>query len=158
MALDIDFARLDLRSALDFAIGMEEDAQLRYEELSRTVEDPAAAAFFREMIEVEAGHRRHLEARRGVLFRHAPREFEHSLDDEREAPATEDVSPSITAREAMELALRGEARAYEFFARAIPHVRDPDVRQLFAELRDEELEHEAAVRERLRALDGARAG
>jgi rubrerythrin len=153
MALRIDFELLDLRSAFDFAIGIEEDAQLRYQEFAVTVSDPGAAAFFLEMVENEARHRRQLASRRDVMFRHAPPRFDTSIVEEGvEAPGEGEVVPSISAREAMEVALGAETRAHDFYAAAIPHLRDPDVRAFFEELRLEEVEHQQAIRERITRL------
>lgn len=149
----IDFAALDLRSALDFAITIEEDAQLRYQRLASTVTDPAAAEFFRRMVQTEGEHRRQLEARGHVLFRHDPPRFDSSNTQDLDAPADEEVSASVGLREAMEAALRAEHRAHDFFASAVQSIEDPDVRAFFEELRREEAEHEALLREKIAALD-----
>ena len=146
MKARLDFSTLTLRGALDFAITIEEDAEVRYREFARQVADPAAAAFFREMVVNEEKHRRQLESRRAVMFRHQPRRFESLADGEGEAPAPDEVLPTISAREAMELALAAEVRAWEFYDQAIPHVQDPDVRAFFEELRAEEVEHQALLR------------
>jgi rubrerythrin len=147
MPLGFDFATLDLRSAFDFAIGIEEDAQLRYQEFAAQVTDPQAAAFFREMMVNESKHRRQLTSRRDVLFRHAPPRFDTSIvGDGVEAPSLDEILPSISPREAMEVALRAEIRAHDFYDSAIPHLKDPDVRAFFEELREEEVEHQQAIR------------
>ncbi len=155
MTMRIDFSNLDLRDAFDFAIGIEEDAQLRYEEFTRLVKDPDARRFFREMVRNEGKHRRQLEARRDVLFRHAPERFDSSIDTDVEAPDPSEVEPEIAVREAMEVSLRAERRAHEFYASAIAHVRDADVRAFFEELRDEELEHAAAIEKIIASLGAA---
>lgn len=152
MPIGIDFENLDLRAAFDFAIGIEEDAQLRYQEFAATVTDPGAAQFFREMVRVEGEHRRQLEAQRDVIFRHARRRFDTSLAGDLDAPGVEDVGPRISPREAMEVALRAEVRAYEFYAGAIPYLKDPDVRAFFEELKQEEVEHQQKIQQRLDAL------
>jgi rubrerythrin len=151
----IDFATLDLRSALDFAIAIEEDAKLRYQLLASTVTDPAAAEFFRRMVHNEGEHCRQLEARGDVLFRHAPRRLDTSEAPDLDAPGDGEVNASIGVREAMELALGAEHRAHEFYASAIPGIENPDVRAFFEELRQEEAEHEALLREQIAALDAA---
>jgi len=148
----LDFANLTLRGALDFAVTIEEDAEDRYRDFARQVSDPAAAAFFREMVVNEGKHRRQLESRRAVLFRHQPRRFESLADGEGEAPSPEEVLPGISVREAMEVALAAEVRAWEFYDRAIPHVQDPDVRAFFEELRAEEVEHQELLRGMLARL------
>lgn len=155
MPYALDFKSLTLRGALDLAITIEEEAQLRYAEFARQVADPSAAAFFREMVENEAKHRRQLEARRHVIFRAEPPRIETSLLEDVEAPDDAEVPVTITAREAMEVALRAEVRAYEFYDRAMPHLSDPDVRSFFAELRDEEVEHQALLKAKLARLDAA---
>lgn len=157
MTLPLDFSRLTLRGALDLAITIEEEAQHRYQALAAQVAEPQAAAFFREMVANEAKHRRQLEARRQVLFRHEPPRFENALRDDVEAPDEAEVPRAITAREAMEVALRAEVRACEFYDRALPHIADPEVRAFFAELRDEEVEHQALLREKMARLEGRQA-
>lgn len=158
MPLRLDFSKLTIRAALDLAITIEEEAQLRYQEFAAQVQDPEAAAFFREMVVNESKHRRQLEARRHVLFRNDAPRFENSLLDDVEAPDPAEVPPTISPREAMEVALRAEVRAYDFYAAALPHITDPDVKAFFAELRDEEVEHQAMLREKLGRLDAARTG
>jgi rubrerythrin len=145
----LDLATLTLRGALDFAVTIEEDAEERYREFARQVADPAAAAFFREMAVNEGRHRHQLESRRAVLFRHQPRRFERLADAEGEAPPPEEVPPTVSARQAIEVALRAEERAFEFYDQAIPHVTDPDVRAFFEELRAEEVEHQQLLKDLL---------
>jgi rubrerythrin len=58
----------------------------------------------------------------------------------------------MSARQAMEVALASEAKAHQFFVRAIPHLADHEVKTLFQELRDEELLHQSLVREAMRSL------
>lgn len=153
MTIRLDFSRLTLRGALDLAITIEEEAQLRYTEFAARVSDPAAAAFFREMVVNEGKHRRQLESRRAVIFRHQPRRFEEKLaDGEGEGPPPDEVLPAISVREAMEVALRAEVRAWEFYDRAIPQLTDPDVRAFFEELRAEEVEHQDMLRAMLAKL------
>jgi rubrerythrin len=152
--LKIDFAKLSLRGALDFAILIEEDAELRYRDFARAVSDPAAAAFFREMVVNEGKHRRQLEDRRALLFRHLPPRIETSVLDERiEAPGEDEVPEAIGVREAMEVALRAERRAWEFYDQAIPQLADPDVRGFFMELRAEEVEHQELLRAKIAEWD-----
>jgi rubrerythrin len=156
MTLRLDFSRLSLRGALDLAITIEEEAELRYQDFAARVSDPAAATFFREMVVNESKHRRQLEARRHVLFRHEPPRIETSLIGDVEAPHPSEVPSTISAREAMEVALQAEVRAFDFYSQALPHLTDPDVREFFAELREEEAEHQALLLEKLARLDGTR--
>jgi len=151
----IDFARLDLRSAFDFAILIEEDAQLRYEQLSRLLgDDPGGAGdVFRAMVVNEGRHRSELVARRDALFRDAPARIAISVvGDGPERPDVEDDELPRTAREALEVSLAGERRAHDFFERALPSIRDPEVHAFFEQLMREEVEHGAALEEKLAAL------
>ena len=152
----IDFAQLDLRGAFDLAIMIEEDAQLRYEEFSRIFADMpgGAAEVFREMAVNEAKHRRELESRRRVMFRRDPRRVEISVmePDGVESAELGELQPPFSARQALEVALAAEVRAYEFYRCALPYVKDPGVRVFFEDLMEEEVEHQAMLRAKLDAL------
>jgi erythrin-vacuolar iron transport family protein len=149
----IDFSRLDLRGAFDLAILIEEEAQLRYQHFTRLV-DGGAVDVFKMMVRNEAKHRAELVSKRDVLFRNEPKRIETSLldDEDVEAPDPDEVGEHISAREALEIALKAEIRAYEFYSKAIPHVKDPEVRKFFEELREEELEHQELLREKIAKL------
>jgi soluble lytic murein transglycosylase-like protein/rubrerythrin len=154
MTTAIDFAKLDLRAALDFAILVEEDAQLRYERLSRALADDSGGAgpVFRSMVATEGTHRARLIERRASLLGDGLPPIEISaLDHAVEGPDLEDDLPA-TAHEALRLAIAGEQRAHDFFARAIPFIEDPSARAFFAELQREEVEHRDLLAARLAAL------
>ncbi len=151
----IDFANLDLRGAFDFAIMIEEDAQNRYRQLSRLLgDDPGGAGdIFRMMVVNEGKHRSELEARRAALFRTELRRIEISVaDDGVEAPEIDDELPR-TAREALEVSLAAEERAYQFYRDAIPHIENPAVRSFFQDLMAEEAEHQALLAAKIAELD-----
>ncbi|HET9598325.1 MAG TPA: ferritin family protein [Anaeromyxobacteraceae bacterium] len=149
----IDFSRLDLRGAFDLAILIEEEAQLRYQHFTRLV-DGGALDVFKMMVRNEAKHREELVSKRDVLFRNEPKRIETSLldDADAEAPDPDGVGEHISAREALEIALKAEIRAFEFYSKAIPHVKNPEVRKFFEELRDEEVEHQRMLRDKIAQL------
>jgi rubrerythrin len=64
-----------------------------------------------------------------------------------EAPGFDQTRMFMTARQAMEVALASEVKAYDYFDAALAHVEDPTVRALFEELRGEEAEHQAMVKD-----------
>lgn len=135
----IDFSALTLRDALDLAIGIEEEAQERYEELADQMElhhTPEAASFFRQMSRSEAQHGSELRERRRRLYRDASRAVAGPRDVK--APGYDEVRAFMTLRQAVQTALRAEETAQAFFGVALPQVRDPEVRALFEALRDEE--------------------
>jgi rubrerythrin len=150
----VDFTTLSLRDALDLAILIEEEAEERYQELAHQLEahhTGDAAAFFRTMVGNEAKHRQALLARRTALFGTTPRTVDRSLLWDVEAPEYDAARAFMTPRQAMETALRCEEKAHAFFVAALPRIVDADVRTLFEELRDEEVQHQALVRKELAA-------
>jgi rubrerythrin len=104
------------------------------------------------MAKNEAKHGADLAERRQRLFPDAPRSVSRSMLWDVEAPDYDEVRAYMSARAAMETALRSETKAYEFFVQAIPHLSDPEVKRLFQELREEELAHQALVRGAMRSL------
>jgi rubrerythrin len=145
----IDFANLSLVDALDLAILVEEEARDRYEELADQMamhHTPEAERFFREMIVNESKHGADLAERRNALFPDAPRRVRREMLWDVEAPGYESAHAFMTAREAMLVALDAETKAHDYFAAALPHITNAEVRELFTELRDEEVEHQEMVK------------
>jgi erythrin-vacuolar iron transport family protein len=155
MADTIDFTTLELLDALDLAILVEEEAQERYLEFVDQMEKhhtPQAAEFFRSMARNEQKHGDELRAKRRSLFGDVPRKVKRSMLWDVEAPDYDEPRAFMSARQAMEVALRAEKKAHEFFVRALPQVSHPEVKALFQELRDEEVLHQSLVREAMRSL------
>jgi len=147
----LDLSRLSLKDALDLAVLIEEEAHERYLELADQMDQhrtPEAARFFRFMAENEARHGALLSEQRRVLFGDAPRDVTRAMLFEVEAPGYDEVRAFMTARRALEVALRCEEKAYAFFTEALPHVDDPEVKALFDELASEEVSHQDLVRVR----------
>lgn len=152
---EIDFATLTLQDALDFAILVEEEACERYQELAAQMaghHSPGAAEFFTFMVRNEAKHGEELSVRRRQLFGGAPPKVDRSMLWDVEAPDFSEVRAFMSAREALEVALHAEEKAYTFFAEAVKHVTQPDVLTLFEELEQEELVHQDLVRRELAKL------
>lgn len=151
----IDFTNLMLRDALDFAVIVEEEAKDRYEELADQMEihhNEAAARFFRLMFDVETKHQSQLAEQRKSLFGADPAAVTRDMIFDIEAPEYDDARANMTERQALQVALRAEEKAYEFFGKALEQVQDPKVRELFAHLRDEELEHQRLVQKKIDKL------
>jgi rubrerythrin len=145
---DIDFGSLSLKNALDLAILVEEEAEERYREFVHQMEShnsPGVARFFRFMAVNEAKHGQDLAERRQRLFGDQPREVERSMIFDVEAPEFYRTRAFMSVEEALDLAKDAENKAYEFFDKALPQIEDSDVRELFKELREEEVEHLALV-------------
>jgi rubrerythrin len=151
----VDFSKLTLRDALDLAILIEEEAQERYLEFVHqmvTHHTPEAAGFFAFMAQNEARHEDELRRRRRRLFADAPSAVTRSMLFDVEAPEYDQARAFMTARQAMETALRSEEKAHAFFVAALPRIKDRDVKALFKELRDEEIQHQDMVEKELAKL------
>lgn len=156
MPVDLDFEKLSLKDALDLAILVEEEAQERYEEFVRQMEQhhtPQAAEFFRLMARNEAAHGRELSERRQQLFGDEAADVDRSMLFDVEAPGFDEPRAFMSRRDALELALAAENKAWDFFNRALPQVADIEVRALFEELREEEVEHQQLVKAEMSKLD-----
>ena len=150
-----DGSRLSLKDALDLAILIEDEARERYEEFTRLLTRHRtldAAGFFRFMADTETRHGDELRARRRKLFGDAPCAVAPTRLEGSEAPERGEARATMTAREALEVALRAEQRAQGFFRSALRHIHNGRVRTLFLELRDEEVHHEELVRRELARL------
>ena len=153
----IDFARITLQDALDYAILIEEEARQRYSEFSELVGkryEGDAATFFDSMVVNEEKHRENLQTRRKVLFGDAPSHVNPDAIVDVEAPETNQPRNYMSTRQALEIALAAERKAYDFFDAALVHVTDIEVKELFLELRTEELEHQRLVADLLARVPG----
>jgi rubrerythrin len=155
MGPKLDFATIDLQDALDLAILIEEEAQERYLEFQKIVGGRYkgdAADMFKMMSESEAKHHTALVAQRRRLFKSAPRRVDRSWFEDVEAPDRGKPRVFMGPRQALEVALESEEKAHDFFAQALRHVKDPEARKLFEELKGEELQHQAWVKKAMKAL------
>lgn len=155
MSVDIDFSDLSIKDALDLAILVEEEAEERYRELADNLEfhnTNDAASFFRFMVTCEAKHGEELSAKRQELFGDQPVNVDRSMLWDVEAPGYETAKSFMTIQEALAVALAAETKAFEFFDGALPEVEDPEVRELFIELRQEEVEHMQMVRDQMKKI------
>lgn len=146
--LGIDFTRITLCDALDLALFVEEEARDRYEEFADQLamhHTPEAAEFFRKMSRVEDKHRAQLHARRQALFGNKAPNVRRTMIFDIEAPEYDEARTFMTVRQALEVALRCEVKAYSFFVSALKVVRDPQIRTLFEELCQDEVKHQDMV-------------
>jgi rubrerythrin len=148
MAAKLDFATLDLQDALDLAILIEEEAKERYQQFQKLVGGRYrgdASDVFRLMAENEGKHHADLVARRAQLFPKAASRVDRSWFDDVEAPDRGKPRAFMGPRQALEVALESEEKAHDFFAAAIPGLKDPKAKALFTELKAEELQHKAYI-------------
>lgn len=148
MAAKLDIATLTLQDALDLAVLIEKEAEERYKVFVNQLgggERGDAADFFSMMAGIEKLHGIALTDRRRALFGDAPSRVSAEMIEEVEAPGMGKPRPYMSTRHALEVAMESEVKAYDFFNEALPGIKDPDVRKLFEELRDEEAEHQALL-------------
>jgi rubrerythrin len=156
MPATIDFAKLSPADALDLGVLMEEEARQRYVDFAEMLEDVhhnrEAAAFCRAMVANEARHGRELLAQRRERYPDAPSRVTAAMLYDVEAPGQESPGAFMTVRATMLMALDAEKKAEAFFRGAIAGTLDPEVAVLFAELAEEEVDHQRMVREQLARL------
>jgi rubrerythrin len=155
MPVTLDFSTLDLVDALDLAIMIEIEALERYKAFAEQIGHrfPGdAASIFQSMAKNEEKHGRQLLQRRQEMFGDAPPRVSRSDIFDVEAPEAGAPRWNMSALKAFQLALASEEKAYWFYDEALGHVKDPAVRELFSELRDEETEHVRMVKAAIEAL------
>lgn len=150
MSTRLDLSKLSLMDALDLATLIEVEAHERYLMFAAQLGRGGAnhpGSFFAAMAENEAKHGTALHERRKALFGDAPARV--TLDDLFDVEAPESGAPhrTMSVLQAFEVALAAEQKAHDFYDEALPGITDPDVRALFAELRDEETEHVEMLQE-----------
>jgi len=144
MSTRLDLSAISLMDALDLATLIELEAYNRYKDFSAQLGRTGgydAGAFFATMAENEAKHGRDLQARRKALFGDTPAEV--TLDDlfDVEAPELGAARRGMSTLQAFQVGLAAEQKAHDFYDMALPGITDPEVKALFTELRDEEIEH-----------------
>jgi rubrerythrin len=147
--MSIDFDGLSLRDTLDLAIFVEEEAKERYDDFAQQMEahhTPEVAEFFRFMAANELMHAEKLSAQRASLFGNEARTADTSMLFDIEAPDFDATRAFMSVRAALDVALESEVKAYAFYDAAIPDISDPDVKELFTELREEEERHMELVK------------
>ena len=132
------------------AIALEREAAERYGEFARRMADlgnEAAAEVFATLARLEGEHLKTLLTRtQGVDVPEFLNEQYAWLDaGAPETAARELVFRLLTARQALEIALRAERRAQAFFERVLLSAEDPALRALAREMAAEEGEHVALV-------------
>jgi len=148
MSHDIDFSTLSLRDTLDLAIAVEEEAKGRYDDFARQMDahhTPETAKFFRFMAANEVKHAEKLSAQRSRLFGDEPTTADTSVLYDIEAPEFEAARAFMSVQEALDVAMNAEIKAYEFYDGALSQVEDPEVKQLFVDLREEEKRHQEMI-------------
>ncbi|MCP4254509.1 MAG: ferritin family protein [Candidatus Scalindua sp.] len=139
-------AHKQLREIMDMAIQYEADANEFYARSAEVAKNLAAKALLKEFAGIELKHKEKLES-----FN-----LDEIADEHHAVPKTHDlhvsdylldkgVSPDSTSQDIMIHAMKREQKAYEFYTRMLKSVTSEDVRSLFEELAEEELEHKVKI-------------
>lgn len=136
------------------AMAIESEAVARYEELADQMEvhhNPDVAVFFRKMAEIEGKHVDNVSSLCGELQlpHSAPWDLAWGGDESPEGPLHNDeVHYLMSPHHAIQLAIRGEQRAVDFFTAVSGDSRAPeDVRALALQMTEDEHEHIRLLRE-----------
>lgn len=155
MTRTIDLKSLDLRDALDLASLIEDEAKERYVELAEQMEmhhDAEVAKFFHFMAKNEARHGDELAKRRKRLFPNLPPRVDRSMLWDVEAPGYETVRAFMSLKEALEVALAAEIKAFNYFSEVLKTIPPGEVKTLFEELKQEEIHHQDLVKKEMAKL------
>jgi rubrerythrin len=153
--VNLDFSTLELMDALDLAVMIEIEAFERYKAFAEQIghrNSGDAASIFQTMATNEEKHGRQLIERRQELFGDGPPRISRSVIFDVEAPDAGAPRWNMSPLKAFQLALASEEKAHWFYNEALEHVTDPAVRELFADLRDEETEHIRMVKDAIEGL------
>lgn len=160
MVTKFSMSELNLQDALDLAILVEVEAQERYVEFARQIgasKDKDAGAFFIRMAENEAKHAEDLSLRRKKLFSNSPSRMTPEIlfeFQETEAPEFDKARSFMSVQSALQVALECEVKAFKFYEKALNLVKDHDVKNLFKELKEEEVEHQKMVIDIIKKTSG----
>ena len=114
--------------------------------------DDSVTAIFREMADEERQHGTDLEQRYRARFGPVPAPAEEPKEVI-EAPELEDaealIFDSMTLEQALEVGLKAELMAREFYQREAGRISDPDLQKLYRELGEFEEDHVRRLEEKL---------
>ena len=147
MTVRLDFSELSLMDTLDMAKLIEVEACERYNLFAEQLGTTDAGEVFQSMAVNEKKHGDELAERRRKLFGSEPARV--TLDDifDVEAPDVGSTRWNMSEFKAYQVALHAEKRAFSFYDNALRTVKNPEVKALFEELREEEAEHVRMVEE-----------
>jgi erythrin-vacuolar iron transport family protein len=151
----LDLTKLSLMDALDLATLIEVEAHERYVLFARQLGRRGGAdpgSFFLEMAENEAKHGREIAKRRKELFGDTPATV--TLDDlfDMEAPEVGAPRSTMSTAQAYEIGIAAEKKAFAFYDQSLPAITNPEIVELFTELREEEIEHVKMLRDAMAKL------
>lgn len=151
MTIELDFSKLRGPDVLDMAIAIEDEATIYYEQLADWVSNdkPEVANFFNRMAVREKRHHDQIVAQRERLFPDATKSHADKVSWAVEAPDYDAVPNDVTLRQAFDVAMDAETRAYDFYDGALDYASDDKVAELFEGLRQAEAEHQRMLKDEM---------
>ncbi len=139
-------AHKQLSEIMDMAIQFETDASEFYSTAADIAKDPSAKTLLKEFASIELKHKEKLESfdLNEVAHEHhtVPKTHDLHVSD---YLVDKEITPDSTSQDIMVHAMKREQKAYEFYARMLKSVTSGEVRNLFEELAEEELEHKEKI-------------
>jgi rubrerythrin len=155
MSTKIDFLKLTLMDALDLAMLIEVEAHDRYTQFAERLgshTEGDAASVFEAMAVNESKHGEEIAKRRLALFGQAKPNVTLADIFDVEAPDVGWATWRMSPLKAYWVALTAEQKARDYYDQALRYVTNPEVKALFEELRDEEVEHVRMCEEQIAKL------
>lgn len=128
---------------LRFAIGKEKASRQFYLDVASRVKNPITQSVF-EAISME--EQKHIEALELELMKLGITVAEDALPDENEIRWLRTLEMDVTAenmdfREAMLIAIQKEKASHQFYIQVLGFIQQPEYRDIFRQLADEEMRH-----------------
>jgi rubrerythrin len=143
------------------AYAMEIEAQERYQQFAEQLEthnNPEVAQVFRKLAEIESLHAKNILSRmKWPGFPSMPVPYAADGEGPETAPF-DSVHYRMQPWHALEIALRGELRAQQFFQQVAGAARNADVRRMAEEMAAEEAEHVQLIRAWMKKVPQPAAG
>jgi rubrerythrin len=142
-----------MEEALLFAIGNEIDAHDFYHSLAGRIANREAKEKLEQLAQAELGHRRLLEKRYEILIgRSVDSQKIMTSGELKKALERANLSLKSDVLEVVELAIKGEQIASDFYRKQGTESADQELKSLFLELSQEESRHKAILEREYKAL------
>jgi len=129
--------QVDAPEALSLGIYNEQSAYEFYTQLSRFIKNQSGREKFKALASDERRHRRLLEKH----YRKITGEEKFPFDPGKVKRIKVDVRDDTTASEALDIGIKAEKEAYEFYKKFAEETEDPEAKKMFLMLASEEDKH-----------------
>ena len=141
---------MDALEALSVAIYNEQSAFDFYTKLSDTIKNKSGKEKFKFLASDEKRHRELLEG----YYKKITGGKEFSFNPSKVKTIHVDVRDNTTASEALDIGIKAEKEAYEFYSKSAKETKDPDAKKMFLMLAEQEDRHYNILTAEKQALTG----